>query len=210
MPRRARLSSNSVMVAAAVVAVATFGLGFLLAYDPGPTVESALPTTTTGPAASTSTPRSVAPTTATAPVSTAVVPTTVPTTIAPVVTTAVVVPTTAVPEPTTPPTTVAPKPGHLEVSYPRDGGGRMLLVAGGAAAIIVRNTGGSDISFSVEGAGAVTVGANGVANGVLTPGEGRAIPVVAGTDPPPGPGPHATIAVFSSAGLVKSIPVVIA
>lgn len=209
MPRRARLSTTSVVVAAVVVAVATFGLGFALSYDPGVTVEladeptptstSEVPrsTVTTSPSSSTSLPGPV--------------PTTLPpTTLAAVTTAPPTVVTTAPAPTTTPPTSTPAGPGRIEVTYPHDEGGRMLLVAGGAAAIIVRNTGGSEISFSVEGAGTVTVGATGVANGVLRPGEGRAIPVVAGTDPPPGPGPHATIAVFSSSGLIRTIPVVIA
>jgi hypothetical protein len=206
MPRRARLSSTSVAVAAVVVALATFGLGFGLSYDPGETVELAddqVAVTTTVDAVPTVPTTGATTTTTNAPDTTTT--SSVPMTVAPTVATTAV-PTTAPP----PPTSAPVGPGRIEVSFPRDEGGRMLLVAGGAAAIIVRNTGGSEISFSVEGAGAVTVGATGVANGVLRPGEGRAIPVVAGIDPPAGPGPHATIAVFSSTGLIRSIPVVIA
>ena len=85
----------------------------------------------------------------------------------------------------------------------------MTLVDDGSSAVIVRNTGGSPVSFTVSGTGAVTVGATGNASGLLAPAEARSVPVIASSTPPDGPGPHATISVFGAAGLVVRIPVIV-
>jgi hypothetical protein len=85
----------------------------------------------------------------------------------------------------------------------------MVLLAGGSSAVILRNQGGTAVTFTVTGSGAITVGATGTASGLLAPAEARSVPVVASSDPPPGPGPHATISVFGAGGLVASIPVIV-
>jgi len=236
MSRRTRLRTSTVVGVAALVAAASFGLEFVLSYEPTPTVETAgsTPSSTVTTVATTApvdeattttatdapTPTTEAPTTAppeTAPPTTLPLPTTtvpgptVPPTSAPVT----LAPTTSLPLPTVPPTirptpTTSPAPpGRLEVNYPRDSQGRMVLLAGGSSAVILRNPGGTAVTFTVTGSGAITVGATGTASGLLAPAEARSVPVVASSDPPAGPGPHATISVFGAGGLVASIPVIV-
>jgi hypothetical protein len=209
--RRARLSTNSVATSAAVVAVAMFGLGFFAAYDPGSGSEPSAAAPTSAP------PSTAAPSTSAAPTSEATTssPTTAPTTtVAPTTlapTTTLGVPTTTVTlAPTTirPTTTVAPEPGHLVISYPHTVDGQMTMVEGGTAALTLLNDGGEPLSFRIDSAGAIVVGATGTASGALFPNETLSVPVVAqrGVD---GPGPHGTIAIFTNVGLVTNIDVTV-
>lgn len=219
MGRRRRVRSSTVTFAGVIVAVACFGVGFVASYDDGGEVEVVAPptpSTTSAPSTTMAPPDTSTPTTEPPPTTAA---TTVPSTVPATSTTPV--PTSALPAPTTltvptVPTTVAPtvppttaSPGRLQATYPRDSQGRMLLLAGGAAAVILQNVGGSPATFTVSGAGAITVGATGTATGLLAPGEVRSVPVVASRNPPPGPGPHGTITVLGAQGLVVAIPVVI-
>jgi hypothetical protein len=217
MPRRARLSNASVLIAGVVVALATFGLGFVLAYDSGPTGSDAgaapvrsnpAVTSTTGPAPSTSATVTTLPTTTTSPTITA---TTVPA--------VVVAPTSTLPVPTTAAaTTTAPTvsspapaaPGALEVTYPRDSQDRMVLLPGGSGAVILRNAGGTALSFSVSVSGSASLGTTSSLSGQLAPGEVRSVPVVADAVSPGGSGPHSLLSVFDAAGLVITVPILIA
>jgi len=218
MPRRARLSDSSVVVAGVVVAVATFGLGFVLAYDPGPgtdrsevaTVGSTVaPTTvapTTAPSTTVASSTTLAPTTV---VTTA--PTTAPPPVPPGPAPSVELPPPPVPTqpPVTVPSTTTAAPGVLEVTYPRDGQGRMVLLAGGSGAVLLTNTGGTAVSFTVNVVGAATLGGSTSLSGQVAPGETRAVSVVAAAEAPGGVGPHASLSVFGALGMVAGIPVVI-
>jgi hypothetical protein len=212
VPRRARLSTNSVATSAAVVAVAMFGLGFFAAYEPGSNGEPSAASPTSDPPASATTTSSIPATTDTTLVPTSAGPTTAPPT--------TVLPTTALPLPTTtatvastpttvrPTTTTRPEPGHLVINYPHNVDGQMTMVEGGTAALVLINDGGEALSFRIDSAGAVVVGANGSASGALFPNETLSVPVVAerGVD---GPGPHGTIAEFTNVGLVTNIQVTV-
>lgn len=208
MPRRARLSTNSVVASAAVVAVATFGLGFVLSYQPeAGTVETASPTTTRAVSTTTESPRTSA--AVTTPSTVASTTTLAPTTVTFAPTTVTLAPTTLA-GPTTPPTqpttTVASSPGHLVVNYPHTEEGQMFMLAGGTSALVLLNDGGEALSFRIDSAGAVLVGANGTASGALFPGETLSVPIIARREAQ-GPGPHATIAIFTNVGLVTTIQV---
>lgn len=209
MPRRARISSTNLLWSAAVVALAAFGLGFVLSYDPGSSTEQTIPTSSTEPPPTTTTPTTSAPTTA--PASTTTTP---PTTLPPTT----VVPTTPPPTtgvPTTPPptvattTTLAAAPGEVVVSYPRDARGNMAIRAGTTAAIVLQNVGGSAISYTINSVGPVTLAGGTSAVGTLAPGETQNQGVTASANQPYGDGPHASVAIFTGAGLVVSIPVAI-
>jgi hypothetical protein len=210
MARRARLSTNSVVASAAVVAVAMFGMGFVISYQPSSGTTDVATASTTAPEPTTTT---APPDTATSRPPTTGAPSTVtlaPTTVFVPPTTTFVAPSTTVAAPTTtvtlPTTTVAAEPGHLVVNYPHTEEGQMLMVAGGTSAIVLRNDGGEALSFRVDSAGAVVVGANGTATGALFPDETLSVPITAKREPN-GPGPHATIAIFTNVGLVTTIQV---
>jgi hypothetical protein len=210
MPRRARISSTNLLWSAAVVALAAFGLGFALSYDPGPGTEQAATTTSTEPPETTSTPTTRPTTTASVPSTTTPPPTTAPATTAPPTTQP---PTTAAP--TSPPPTVATTttlpaaPGEVVVSYPRDSRGNMAIRAGTTAAIVLQNVGGTSISYTINSVGPVTLSGGSSAVGTLAPGETQSQGVTASATQPYGDGPHASVAIFTGAGLVVSIPVAI-
>lgn len=221
------MRTSTLVGAAVVVAVAAFGLGFSASYErgldtagvatPGVTTSSVVTVTTSNPPTSTdtapvtSTPAQVTTPPPTSPPPTSPPPTSPPPTVDPPTSVPASMTVPATPPPSTAPPTSTPAtlPGRLDATYPRDSQGRMLLLAGGAAAVIVQNIGGAPATFTVTGSGAVTVGATGTATGLLAPGEVRAVPLVASRNPPPGPGPHATVTVLGAEGLVASIPVVI-
>jgi hypothetical protein len=205
------------------VAGSAFGLGFLLSYDEDTPAGTAVREEATIEVASASRPSTTTslaagPADAAASPMTTAAPSSVPPAPAepPLVSEPEAPP--APPAPTQPPGTAAPPttpttvaaPGRLEVTYPKDGLGRMVLLEGGAAAVIVQNVGGSPARFDVSGVGSVTVGAAGSATGLLQAGEVRSVPLVAGAAPPSTPGPHATVSVYGVNGLVVAIPLVIA
>jgi hypothetical protein len=211
MPRRARISTTNLLWSGAVVALAAFGLGFVLSYDSSPEAQQAAVTTTSRPPDPTTTTTGAAPTT-----SSPAPPTTAPTTTAPPATTP---PSTAAPTttPVTPPptiatttTTTAPAaPGRVVVSYPRDSRGNMAIRAGTTASIVLQNVGGSPINYTINSVGPVTLRTGSSAIGTLAPGETRNEGVTASATQPYGDGPHASVAVFTGSGLVESIPVAI-
>ena len=82
------------------------------------------------------------------------------------------------------------------------------MAAGGTAALVLLNDGGEALSFRIDSAGSVVVGASRTASGALFPDQALSVPVVARREPL-GPGPHATIAIFTNAGLVTTIQVTV-
>jgi hypothetical protein len=201
------MTNSSVAAAAAVVAVAAFGLGFVASYDTGEETTDEAVVTTEAPG-ETTTSTEPAPTTET----TAAPPTTLPpttTTLAP--TTTAIFPSTTLPAATTtlPPTTQPAAPPRLVVSYPRNSAGQMVLQAGDSGPVILQNAGTSTSGFRVQTNGAVTVTGSNDLRGSLAPGQVLTLPIVASATPPAGPGPHGTIAIFSDVGLVVSIDVIV-
>lgn len=195
-------------ILASVVAMACFGLGFILAYEQVDEPESAGPTTapsTTQATPTTDAPTSTAATSTTAPTTSATtVPATTPT---PTSTSSPATSPSVVP---TPPATPPPTPASFDVTWPRDPStGEMVLREGSPSAVVLHNVGGSPGAFTVQGSGFVTVGSTGTVTGVLQPGEVRSVPLVAGTGVSQIPPPHAVISVFGPAGILVTISVVI-
>jgi hypothetical protein len=210
MPRRARISTTNLWWTGVVVALAAFGLGFVLSYDGESGTEQAIETTTTRPPATTDAPPSTAPTSTTeAPATTAApttaTPTTLPTSTQPPST----APTTPAPTLAATTTTTPAAPGRIVVSYPRDSRGNMAIRAGTTAAIVLQNVGGSPVSYTINSVGPVTLAGGSSAVGTLGPGQSQNQGVTASAIQPYGDGPHASVAIFTGTGLVESIPVAI-
>lgn len=194
-PRPASTRPALLALLAAVTIIVGFGSGFLVATRSGPSGRTdtaapvvITPSSTTAPSASV-----VETTTTTEPATTTVPPTTEPPTTA---TTATTVATTTPPPVTAPPTTPKPlstqpvvitsppttplAPPKLELTFPRDGLGRLVIPRKGTASFTITNSGGLSSQWLVTGTGFVTAN-GGTAQGTLLPGGSVIVTVM----PPP-------------------------
>jgi hypothetical protein len=208
MPRRARLTTTSVVASACVVAVAAFGLGFVASYDSGSGTELATATSTTdatGESTTTSTeaPRSTTSTVATTSTSLPTTTLLLPTTTLPLVTT------TGVPSTVATTSTAPPQPGAFTVSYPRNAAGLMVIRPGRSSSVVLQNVGSTAAGFRVQTSGAVTVTGSNDLQGTIGPGQALTLPIVASANPPPGPGPHGTVGIFNDLGIIANISVIV-
>jgi hypothetical protein len=85
----------------------------------------------------------------------------------------------------------------------------MAIRAGTTGAIVLQNVGGTSVSYTINSVGPVTLSGGSSAVGTLAPGETQSQGVTASATQPYGDGPHASVAIFTGAGLVVSIPVAI-
>ena len=81
------------------------------------------------------------------------------------------------------------------------------MAAGGTAALVLLNDGGEALSFRIDSAGSVVVGASRTASGALFPDQALSVPVVARREPL-GPGPHGDRHLHQP-GLVTTIQVTV-
>jgi len=207
---RARLAGRTVIAAAIPVVLIGFGLGFLLGFEDSDSdpeaaeqlvttsVNSEVPgtTSTLGRSTVTFTVPTLAPTTEPSFTTTSATPTTVAAT-------------SSTPPSGQPPPAPPPSPAQLSVSYPRNNDGTMTLPRTGVVAIQIRNDGGLSTPFVVQVVGFALVGGSTSVSGVLGPGGAQPVMVSASAHAPD-EGATATVSVYDGAGLVASIPVVVA